>query len=119
MNGHLLLVLALGVASVGLADGIVLLTAGTVGVTVGAAGLAAGAAAVGALAVGALALAAKRGRRGRRETACLPFSNPELYFSMAANSDLLDCGRRFVCELEATAEENLAEDEILIRNVFA
>ncbi|XP_071538296.1 uncharacterized protein [Panulirus ornatus] len=120
MNGRLLIVVVLGAAYVGLADGIILATVGTAGVSVATAGLVAGAAAVGALAIGALAIAAKGRRRGKRETvSCLPFDNPELFFSMAANSDLLDCSRRFVCELEATAEENLAEEEILIRNVFS
>ncbi|XP_050702996.1 uncharacterized protein LOC126988686 [Eriocheir sinensis] len=86
-----------------------------------AAGLAAGGLAVGALAVGAklLVLKAKRRRHGREAApSCVSFDNPEMYFALAANGDFLDCGRRFVCELEATPDENLAQEERLIRNLF-
>ncbi|XP_037783615.1 uncharacterized protein LOC119579802 [Penaeus monodon] len=121
MNGRLLIVLAFGAVLVNFAQSIILLASGTAAattVTVSAAGLAAGAAAVGALAVGAAAAVALA-RRGKREvSSCLPFSSPEIYFSMAANSDFLDCGRRYVCELEATADDKLAHEELLIRNLF-
>ena len=140
MNGRLAIALALGAACVGYVQSIIVpvLVTGTTtatSITVSAAGLAAGAAAVGALALGAgaaVGLAAgsagrrSRGRgryhhgRGKREivTSCLPFNNPEIYFSMAANSDFLDCGRRYVCELEATADDKLAQEELLIRSLF-
>ncbi|KAK3893942.1 hypothetical protein Pcinc_002275 [Petrolisthes cinctipes] len=121
MNCYLLASLALVAALVGLTDSTIVLATGA-GLTVGAAAaLGAGVAAVGALALGAAAvigLANKRGR-GKRETiSCLPFNNPELFFSMAANTDFLDCGRRYLCELEATPVENLAEEEMMIRDVF-
>ena len=143
MNGRLAIALAFGAACVGYVQSIIIpvvvagTTTATTGITIsaGAAGLAAGAAAVGALALGAgaaVGLAAgsagrrSRGRgryhhgRGKREiaTSCLPFNNPEIYFSMAANSDFLDCGRRYVCELEATADDKLAQEELLIRSLF-
>ncbi|XP_042856567.1 uncharacterized protein LOC122247604 [Penaeus japonicus] len=122
MNGRLLIALALGAALLDLAQCIILLTAGTAaattGVTVSAAGLAAGAAAVGALAIGAAAAVALANRGKREASSCLPFTSPEIYFTMAANSDFLDCGRRYVCELEATADDKLAHEELLIRNLF-
>lgn len=86
-----------------------------------AAGLAAGGLAVGSLAVGAklLLLKAKRRRHGREVApSCVSFDNPEMYFALAANGDFLECGRRFVCELEATAEKKLSQEELLIRNLF-
>lgn len=123
MNGRLLIALALGAALIDFAQCIFLLTttgtaaAATTGLTVSGAGLAA-AGVVGGLALGALAAVAVA-RRGKREaSSCLPFSSPEIYFSMAASSDVLDCGRRYVCELEATADDKLAQEEILIRNLF-
>lgn len=120
MNCRLLASLALAAALVGLTDSTIILATGTAtGVAVGAAGLAAGVAAVGALAVGAAAVLGLARKRGRREAvSCLPFNNPELFFSIAANADFLDCGRRYLCELEATPDENLAVDEQLIRDVF-
>ncbi|XP_042210821.1 uncharacterized protein LOC121858443 [Homarus americanus] len=114
MNGHLVIALAVGAAVVALTDSTILL-AGT-GVTVSG-GPGSRRRSCGRPGCGAAAVALAR--RGKREVAsCLPFGNPELYFSMAANSDFLDCGRRFVCELEATADGNLSEEEILIRNFF-
>lgn len=122
MNGRLLIALALGAALVNIAHSIILVGTGTAAaattVSVSAAGLAAGAAAVGALAVGAAAAVALASRGKREASSCLPFSSPEIYFSMAANSDFLDCGRRYVCELEATADQKLAHEELLIRNLF-
>ncbi|XP_047496546.1 uncharacterized protein LOC125044138 [Penaeus chinensis] len=121
MNGRLLIALALGAALIDFAQSIILLATGTAAattVTVSAAGLAAGAAALGALAVGAAAAVALASRGKREASSCLPFSSPEIYFSMAANSDFLDCGRRYVCELEATADDKLAHEELLIRNLF-
>ncbi|XP_047496545.1 uncharacterized protein LOC125044137 [Penaeus chinensis] len=122
MNCRLLIALAFGATLVNFAQSIILLATGTAAaattVTVSAAGLAAGAAAVGALAVGAAAAVALASRGKREASSCLPFSSPEIYFSMAANSDFLDCGRRYVCELEATADDKLAHEELLIRNLF-
>merc|ERR1712142_605972 len=108
MNGRLLIALAVGAVLLHFAEcTIILLTGTTTAVTVSGAALVAGAAAVGLA------------KRGKREAAtCLPFSNPEVYFNMAANADFHDCGRRFVCELEATADDKLSQEEILIRNLF-
>merc|ERR1712142_723741 len=119
MNGRLLIALAVGAVLLHFAEcTIILLTGTTTAVTVSGAALVAGAAAVGALALGAAA-AIGLAKRGKREAAtCLPFSNPEVYFNMAANADFHDCGRRFVCELEATADDKLSQEEILIRNLF-
>lgn len=120
MKGLLPIALIVASTLVAVSDSVILLAAGTA-VGVSAAGLAAGALVVGALAAGAglLVLKAKRRRFGR-ETAssCLPFDNPEMYFALAANGDFLDCGRRFVCELEATPDGSLAQEELLIRNLF-
>lgn len=120
MNGLLAIALLVATTLVAVTDSTVVVATGTA-VGVSAAGLAAGALAVGAVAAGAglLALKAKK-LRHRRDTApsCAPFDNPEMYFALAANGDFLDCGRRFVCELEATPDENLAHEELLIRNLF-
>ncbi|XP_063872956.1 uncharacterized protein LOC135107222 [Scylla paramamosain] len=115
MNGLLASALLVASTLVAVTDSFIVIT----GVTVGAAGLAAGALAVGGLALGAKLLALKAKRRGKRQAPeCVSFDNPEMYFALAANGDFLDCGRRFVCELEATQEENLASEELLIRNLF-
>ncbi|XP_064098371.1 uncharacterized protein LOC135209607 [Macrobrachium nipponense] len=81
---------------------------------------------VSALSLGALALKTAGGRGGggigrAAASICLPFGSPELYFAMAADGDVsLGCGRRFVCEVEAAAvEDDLAEEELLIRGVFS
>lgn len=103
---------------IAVSDSIVLL-ASTAVVGVSALGLAAGA--IGALAAGAglILLKAKKRRFGRETNpSCAPFNNPEMYFALAANGDFLDCGRRFVCELEATPDESLAREELMIRNLF-
>lgn len=119
MKGLLPIALIVASTLVAVSDSVILLAADTA-IGVSAAGLAAGALVVGALAAGAglLVLKAKRRRFGR-ETApsCLPFDNPEMYFTLAANGDFLDCGRRFVWELEATPDESLAQEELLIRNL--
>ncbi|MPC89936.1 hypothetical protein E2C01_084900 [Portunus trituberculatus] len=116
MNGLLASAFLVASTLVAVADSFIIVT----GVTVGAAGLAAGALAVGGLALGAklFALKAKRRRGKRQASECVSFENPEMYFALAANGDFLDCGRRFVCELEATPEENLTSEELLIRNLF-
>lgn len=119
MNG-LAITLLVATALVAVTESAVVLAKGaTVGVS--AAGLAAGAVALKALAAGVALKALKvKGHRHRREVApsCAPFDNPEMYFTLAANGDFLECGRRFVCELEATPDENLAHEELLIRNLF-
>ncbi|KAK4299260.1 hypothetical protein Pmani_028457 [Petrolisthes manimaculis] len=120
MNCYLFASLALVAALVGLTDSTIVLATGA-GLTVSAAAAlgAAGVAAVGALALGAAAVIGLANKRGKRETiSCLPFNNPELFFSIAANTDFLDCGRRYLCELEATPVEFLAEEEMMIRDVF-
>ena len=91
------------------------------GVAVGSTALAAGGLVVGALALGAKKLLlVKALRRGKRDAAesCASFDNPDTYFALAASGDSLDCGRRFVCEVQATPEQNLTTEELLIRNLF-
>merc|ERR1739838_568983 len=124
MNTLVLAALAL-VALVQVADSILLvsstgaLTLGTLTLTgVSGAGLLAGGAAVGALLLGKAALLAAANSRKRETANCLPFKNAELYFQLAANGDFLGCGRRFVCELEATPKENLAQEELLLLGLF-
>merc|ERR1711942_145264 len=95
------------------------LTLGTLTVSgVSGAGLLAGGAAVGALLLGKAALLAAANSRKRETADCLPFKNSELYFQLAANGDFLGCGRRFVCELEATPKENLSNEEQLLLGLF-
>ncbi|KAK3868523.1 hypothetical protein Pcinc_026086 [Petrolisthes cinctipes] len=121
------------VAVLPLAHAVILLTSGTaattattIGLTLGtggtgaAAAVAVGAAAVvGALVLGGLAATAASGRH-RRSTAslCLPTNNPDIFLTLAANSDQLGCGLRLVCELEATPDEALTQEERLILNLF-
>merc|ERR1712055_1239933 len=82
------------------------------------AGLLAGGAAVGALLLGKAALLAAANRSKRETAECLPFKNADLYFQLAANGDFLGCGRRFVCELEATPKDKLAHEEQLLLGLF-
>ncbi|XP_068236004.1 uncharacterized protein [Palaemon carinicauda] len=105
-------------ALVGVMNGTILLTTGTTAVISGA-NLLGAAAVAGALTLGAVALKTAAGRGKRDAASCLPLGSAGLYFTMAANGDILDCGRRFVCELEATDEDKLAEEEVLIRNIFS
>ena len=117
-----LLVAALLVASTlfAVTDAALILTGGAVTVGgVGAAKLAAGGLVVGALALGAKKklLLKKRGKRDADES-CTSFDNPDTYFALAASGDSLDCGRRFVCEVQAAPEQNLTTEELLIRNLF-
>lgn len=119
MNGLLASGLLVASTLVAVTDSVVIVAGTGLAVGAGGAALAAGAVAVGAVALGAKVLALKAKRRGKRQAAeCVSFDNPEMYFALAANGDFLDCGRRFVCELEATPEENLASEELLIRNLF-
>ena len=98
----------------GLTIGLATLTASNVA-TLGTAGSAVAGVLLGAKALNAIL----QPKRHKREAAvCLPFKNPELYFSMAKNSNVKDCGRRFVCELEATEDKDLSNDEILVKKVF-
>lgn len=97
-------------------------TATTVGLTIGstsAATLGAAAIVVGGLLAGAVLLAGA-GNRFKRDTSsfCLPSSKPELFLELAANSDRAGCGLRLVCELEATPDDALSTDELLILNLF-
>merc|ERR1739838_198171 len=124
MNTLVLAALAV-VALVQVADSVLLvsstgaLTLGTLTLTgVSGAGLLAGGAAVGALLLGKAALLAVANKSKRETANCLPFKNAELYFQLAANGDFLGCGRRFVCELESTPKENLAEEEQLLLGLF-
>ena len=90
------------------------------GVAVGSTALAAGGLVVGALALGAKKLLLLKAiRRGKRDaSSCASFDNPDTYFALAASGDSLDCGRRFVCEVQAAPEQNLTTEELLIRNLF-
>lgn len=118
MKGLFTIALIVATTLIAESDSVILL-ASTAVVGVSALGLAAGAVGVLAAGAGLLLLKAKKRRFGREATpSCAPFSNPEMYFALAANGDFLDCGRRFVCELEATPDENLAHEELLIRNLF-
>ncbi|XP_063872959.1 uncharacterized protein LOC135107224 [Scylla paramamosain] len=94
----------------------------TVGLTLGTSGSAAAALGVaglvaGALVLGGLALAASRNKRDV-SSHCLPSSSPELILELAASADQLGCGLRLVCELEATPDDALSTDELLILNLF-
>ncbi|CAL4083241.1 unnamed protein product [Meganyctiphanes norvegica] len=98
-------------------------TAAATTLTLGTGG--AGAAAIlglgAAAVVGGLALAALAGsRRGKRDTtpSCMPIDNPDFFLTLAANSDQLGCGLRLICELEATSDELLSQDEALILSLF-
>jgi len=100
-------------------------TATTLGITLGTGGAGAAAVAAGAVAVaGALVLggllAATGTSRGKRDinSQCLPTNNPELFITLAANTDRFGCGLRLVCELEATPDEQLGTDEKLILSMF-
>lgn len=120
MKGLISIALIVATTLVGVSDSVIILATGTA-IGVSAVGLAAAATVISALAAGAglLILKAKHRRHGREVApSCVPFDDPEMYFALAANGDFLDCGRRFVCELEATPEENLAQEELLIRNLF-
>jgi len=97
-------------------------TTATYGITLGGGAAAAGVAAVavaGALVLGGLAAAALA-NRGKRDinSQCLPSNDPNLFITLAANSDRLGCGLRLVCELEATPDEALSTDEKLILSLF-
>ncbi|XP_047497165.1 uncharacterized protein LOC125044517 [Penaeus chinensis] len=95
-------------------------TATTYGLTIGSGGAAAAAVAVaGALVLGGIALVAAT-NRGKRDVGaqCLPSNNPDLFITLAANSDRFGCGLRLVCELEATPDEQLNQDEKLILSLF-
>lgn len=97
-------------------------TSSTIGITLGssaAASLGAAALVVGALVVGGVVLAGA-GHHIKRDVSnfCLPTSSPELFLELAANSDRAGCGLRLVCELEATPDEVLSTDELLILNLF-
>ncbi|XP_037783376.1 uncharacterized protein LOC119579546 [Penaeus monodon] len=92
----------------------------TYGLTIGSGGAAAAAVAVaGALVLGGIALVAAT-NRGKRDVGaqCLPANNPDLFITLAANSDRFGCGLRLVCELEATPDEQLSQDEKLILSLF-
>ena len=50
---------------------------------------------------------------------CSELNNPKLIAAMARSANVLDCGRRFVCEIEATTDEAvLSQEEKLIKTVF-
>ncbi|XP_042210812.1 uncharacterized protein LOC121858434 [Homarus americanus] len=75
---------------------------------------------VGALALaGVLVATQAASSKGKRSApTCLPVSNPDLFFTLAANSDKLGCGMRLVCELESTPDEALTHQEKLILGLF-
>lgn len=122
MNGLLTTAVLMATCLVAITDSTVVLAAtGTVAAGTVAAGAVAAAVAVKAVAAGAalVAIKAKKLRHVREVgSSCALFDNPEMYFTLAANGDFLDCGRRFVCELEATPDENLADEEQAIHNLF-
>ena len=57
-------------------------------------------------------------RRKKRSETCLPISNPDVFFTLAANSDHLGCGMRLICELELTSDDKLSKEERLILGLF-
>ncbi|XP_066939819.1 uncharacterized protein [Macrobrachium rosenbergii] len=119
MVNSVLILESSGVAS--LAIPAVTLTTGTLGVGVTSSAAAAAAlAGVGALAAAGVIVAARAasGNGKRSAPTCLPVNNPELFITLAANSDKLGCGMRLVCELEATPDEALTQDERLILALF-
>ncbi|CAL4083238.1 unnamed protein product [Meganyctiphanes norvegica] len=101
------------------------LTIPAITITSGAITAAAGTAAIagiGALvAAGAIAkakLLKRNGKRSIEDQNCLMVDNPDLFLTLAANNDQLGCGMRLVCELEATSDDELGEEEALILNLF-
>ena len=111
---HAVFVLASGTAAASSGIG---LTIGTTGTAAAAATLGAAALVAGALLVGGLALSSNRHKRDVSNI-CLPVSRPELFLELAANADQAGCGLRLVCELEATPDEALTKDEMLILSLF-
>ncbi|XP_076069230.1 uncharacterized protein LOC143041287 [Oratosquilla oratoria] len=117
---------ALAGTAVRAAGGAARIAAGAAGAVAGAAGAAVGTAAGAVGAVTALTLGAKaslaRGRQRRSAAATaeclLPVSDPEVYFSLAADADPLGCGLRLLCEIEATPDHQLAADERLLLGIF-
>lgn len=116
------------VALLPLAHSVILVSSGaaatsSVGITLSSTGAAAaagtlGAAALvaGALVLGGLALASRHKRDVSSH--CLPAANPNLFLDLAVHVDQAGCGLRLVCELEATPDEALSADELLILNLF-
>lgn len=95
------------------------LTLGSTGGAAAAATLGAAALVVGALVVGGVVLAGA-GNHFKRDVSgyCLPAASPDLFLDLAARADQAGCGLRLVCELEATPDEALTRDELLILNLF-
>nr|XP_027223891.1 uncharacterized protein LOC113816066 [Penaeus vannamei] len=91
-----------------------------VGVSTTTAAAATALAGVGALAAAGVILAAKASSSNGKRSAnsCFPVNNPDLFITLAANSDKLGCGMRLVCELEATPDEALSHEERLILGLF-
>ncbi|XP_063588179.1 uncharacterized protein LOC134765444 [Penaeus indicus] len=91
-----------------------------VGVSASTAAAATALAGVGALAAAGVILAAKASSSNGKRSAsgCFPVNNPDLFITLAANSDKLGCGMRLVCELEATPDEALSHEERLILGLF-
>ncbi|CAL4062225.1 unnamed protein product [Meganyctiphanes norvegica] len=81
----------------------------TLGAVAGVAGLAA---------AGLLAAAGAAGSKKRSVDSCMPFANPDLFFTLAASSDKLGCAQKLVCVLEKTPDELLSDSEKLILNLF-
>ncbi|XP_050714932.1 uncharacterized protein LOC126997728 [Eriocheir sinensis] len=101
-------------------------TSSTIGITLGSTGGGAAAATLGtaALVVGALVVGgvvlAGAGNRFKRDVSnyCVPAGNPDLFVDLAARADQAGCGLKLVCELEATPDEALSRDELLILNLI-
>merc|ERR1712215_143922 len=81
-------------------------------------GTAASAASLGAVAGVAGLAASAVGSKKRSVDNCMPFQNPDLFFTLAAGSDNLGCAQKLVCLLEKTVDEQLSESEKLILNLF-
>lgn len=95
------------------------ITLGTTGSAAAAASLGAAALVVGALVVGGVIFAGAHNHFKRDVSSyCLPTANPDLFLDLAARADETGCGMRLVCELEATPDEALSRDELLILNLF-
>lgn len=75
-------------------------------------------ASIAAVYLGAVTLTQQAGRK-REICTNLPVRNPEVYFTMAQDSDFLGCSQRFVCEVVAAdTKHELSQEEKIIKSTF-
>jgi len=123
VNKYVMIGLGLvGISEAIIVEGATVLTVGTIAVgsttVIPALAVAGIGALVAAGAVAKVALLKRNGKRSIEDANCLPVNNPDLFLTLAANNDKLGCGMRLVCELEATPDDDLSEEEKLILNLF-